>query len=176
MAIFSIAAMGSAASAAGVERIEQAAVLDFTIGYAASANGQHIEEKVPAGETVQRWTRMITTQKFEGIVHRLQPDQLLRNIASGLRTSCPGSRTSSILHMKVSARPAAEMQADCPRNPATGLPETFIIRAVAGAVDMYAVQVAFRHVPSADELKWARTHLDSLRLCVGRTCLVSSKD
>ena len=57
--------------------------------------------------------------------------------------------------------------ADCPRNPQTGLPETFLILAIEGANDMHVAQVAFRRVPSAQDIAWAEAQLESVALCTG---------
>jgi hypothetical protein len=65
-----------------------------------SANGM-IVEWVPQGETVERWTRMVTVQRFAGAAQRLRPRDLLDNMIAGLRTGCPGARTSDIQNLSV---------------------------------------------------------------------------
>ena len=61
--------------------------------------------------------------------------------------------------------PAVTFRVDCPLNPATGRPETFLLRAIAGSTDLHVVQVAYRRLPNAAESEAAQRHRDSVRLC-----------
>ena len=128
------------------------------------ANGMIIE-RVPNGESVERWSRMITVQRFTGAAQGLSPQQLLVNMANGLSTGCPGAQASQIVRLTVSSRPAARFRVDCPRNPGTGLPETFTALAIAGATDLHVAQVAFRRVPSQADDAWAARQISSVALC-----------
>jgi hypothetical protein len=147
------------------EWVAQASVPGFATAFHDEGAGGMITEQVPNGETVERWTRMITVQRFTGAAQRLSPEDLLANMASGLVTSCPGARTSEVFRLTVSGRPAARFRADCPRNPSTRLPETFTALAIAGAGDLHVAQVAFRRVPSAADDAWAERQIASVALC-----------
>ncbi|MGH6658251.1 MAG: hypothetical protein ACREBM_01215, partial [Sphingomicrobium sp.] len=124
----------------------------FVTGFEKANAEQSILERIPKGESVQKWTRMLTSQRFIGRGRSPGPEQLLANIQGLLANSCPGAGTSPIVAMTVSGRPAARMRADCPLNPTTGLPETFFIIAFAGTTDLFAEQVAFRRVPSVSDV------------------------
>ena len=166
MIIAMVAALvASAAQGSAGERLIQADLAGFAEAHRVeSANGM-IVEWVPRGESVERWTRMVTHQRFAGAALRLRPHDLLDNMIAGLRTGCPGARTSEVTRFTVSGRPAARFRADCPLNPSTRMPETFTALAIAGEADMHVAQVAFRRVPSASDDSWAETQLRSVRLC-----------
>lgn len=137
----------------------------FMIGFSDGNARGAIIEQVPQDETVDKWTRMVTTQRFSGVAERAKPLDYLGIIARALPQSCPGGRTSAPHEMTVSGRPAAEMRADCPSNPETHLPETFVMLAIAGPRDMHVKQVAFRYVPSPEDMTWAETYLSSVGFC-----------
>ena len=161
-----IAAMLSLAAQAGAgEWIAQAELPGFVVGHRLEGANGMIVERVPTGESVQRWTRMVTVQRFTGVAERMRPEDLLANMTRGLATGCPGARAGEVTSLQVSGRPAARFRVDCPRNPATGLPETFVAQAIAGESDMHVAQVAFRRVPSAEDAAWAGRQIESVVLC-----------
>jgi hypothetical protein len=137
----------------------------FVVGFDKANAEQAIVERVPTGESVERWTRMLTSQRFVGRARDPGPRQLLANIQNLMKNGCPGGSTTQIVDLTVSGRPAARMRSDCPRNPQTGLPETFFILAFAGKNDLFAEQVAFRRVPTAADVAFATKELQGVRLC-----------
>ena len=155
----------SLSAAAPSEWSGRTAAAGFVIGFEKANADQSILERIPKGESVQQWTRMLTSQRFNGRARDPGPEQLLVNIRGLLAHSCPGATTSPIVAMTVSGRPAARMRADCPLNGQTGLPETFFIIAFAGISDLFAEQVAFRHVPSDADVMFAMKDLQQVRWC-----------
>jgi hypothetical protein len=149
------------------ERVALAPLPGFTLAFREEGDGNLIEERIPLGETVQRWTRMVTIQRFAGVVQRADAATYLGIIRNNLPRSCPGGTTSAISALIVSGHRAARLRADCPRNPQTGLPETFEIVAIEGASDIHVAQVAFRRVPSAADLAWSDRQLAGVALCTG---------
>lgn len=145
------------------ESLAQAPLPGLVIGYRAAQDGDSIVEWIPQGETVQMWTRMVTVQRFAGIGQRLQfwADTFASNIAQ----ACPGAVIGRPAYSQTQGRRQVELRADCPRNPQTGQPETFMLRAISGATDLHSVQVAYRHVPNAEETQWAQRQLASATLC-----------
>lgn len=140
-------------------------VSGFKLGYEADTAEMSIREYVPEGESVQDWTRMITDQRFTDLNPVFTPEDFARVVGRGLGESCPGAKAGKIARFKVAGRAAAQMQADCPRNPGTGKPETFIILLIAGDRDLHARQVAWRKVPSLQEINWGEEVLAATRLC-----------
>jgi hypothetical protein len=151
------------------EWIVQAEVPGFVEAHRVESPAGMIVELIPQGETVDRWSRMVLVQRFTGVAERLRPQQLLDNIAQGLASGCPGAVTTPVETVQLSGRPAARMRADCPRNPGTGLPETFFALAIAGASDMHVAQVAFRRVPSRADTDWATRQMNSVLLCTAQS-------
>ena len=148
------------------EWIGQAALPDLVVGFQRAAEGSLIVERIPPGETVERWSRMVTTQRFAGVIARGGSlEEWHDYMAGALARDCQRSRSSEPARLTVAGRPAIEFRGDCPLNPATGQPETYFIRAIEGPADLHVAQVAFRHVPSAAEAEWARAHLASVTLC-----------
>lgn len=151
--------------AASGERIVQQRLDGFVSGHRQNLAEASIEEFVPQGETVQRWTRMVTVMRFNGIAARIPPLEYARVFVGGLPASCPGAEVSPPEAIQIGGRPAARTWARCPRVQTTGLPETFYMLAIAGAADMHVVQVAFRRVPTPEDLDFAARQLESVRLC-----------
>lgn len=161
-------AVGAAAGAqaAGQERLAAPALPGFVVGYSAANARQSIREEVPRGETAQAWTRMVTTQRFAGTARGATPEIYARNTMAGIPRACPGARVSPVTSLRVSGRPAAQFQVDCPRS-AGGRPETFILLAVAGpGGDMHVKQVAWRGGVTPQGLAWGRNFLAGVALCV----------
>jgi hypothetical protein len=157
--------LGTAAAAQAAEWSGRPAAPGFIVGFDKANAEQAIVERVPAGETVERWTRMLTSQRFVGRALDPGPRQLLVNMQGLMKTACPDGSTSEIVVMTVSGRPAARMRSDCPLNPQTGLPESYFIVAFAGTNDLFAEQVAFRRVPTEADLSFASKDLQQVRWC-----------
>jgi hypothetical protein len=139
----------------------------FIVGNAQSNAQMAITEEVPAGETVDRWTRMITSQFFAGLSKRTTPHAFLDGLKTGLAEGCGGAKTSAIDDSAFGEHPAARMRADCPLNPKTGQPESFWILVVAGPENFHVRQVAFRKVPDAADAAWATRLLMNAKWCAG---------
>ena len=147
-------------AALAIESLARPPVQGFVVGYQVARNGNLIIEQVPAGENVDRWTRMVTTQRFAGVAQRADANGFLQTMIDGLSGACPGAR---VTYRRPGAK-LAQMRVDCPRNPATGLPETFFAKAMNGPSDMHVAQVAFRRVPTAADVAWAEKYLGGVTL------------
>ena len=168
------ASFGLCAWPAAAERLAEQAVPGFVVGYEDANAQQTIREEVPSGETVQDWTRMVTTQRFPGAASRVSPAAFFETVSSNLARACPGATTSEVVTTTRSGHVAAQMRADCPRLAQTGKPETFIMLIVVGAEDLHVKQVAYRRVPTAGDIRWGEEILAAAALCEtgesGRGC------
>jgi len=153
------------AIAAPAEWSMRVPVPGFVVGFDRANNEQSIVERVPKGETVENWTRMLTSQSFAGRGQDPGPRGMLTNMQGLMKEACPDGGTTAIVTMTVSGQPAARMRADCPLNSQTGLPETYFIVAFAGSRDLFAEQVAFRHVPTPADVAFATQVLQQVALC-----------
>ena len=157
------ALVSTAALAAGGERLASPAVPGFVAGYAAANDEQSIREEVPRGETVQAWTRMITTQRFTGVAARVSPAAYVATIRVQLDQSCPGASASPILRLTIGGHAAARFRADCPDS--GGQPESFLLLAIAGRSDMHVKQAAVRGATTPASLTWGERLLAATVLC-----------
>lgn len=144
-------------------RLSPAALPGFVLGYENNDATMDFAEWVPTGETVQAWTRMVTMIRLDSL--RVTPQRFNQMMTEGLAKSCPGATVSDVSTADIDGRPATRFRGDCPRNPATGKPEVLFHLAIAGTNDLHIRQVAFRHVPSADEVRWAEGILGATRWC-----------
>jgi hypothetical protein len=153
------------AAPAAADQISSPALPGFVVGHEAANDEQAIREEVPAGETVQAWTRMVTTQRFGGAATRVTPVDFLANMVTNLQGACPGASNSRVITGTRGGRPTAQMRAFCPLFSRTGQPEAFIILAIAGAEDLHVKQVAFRRVPTAADIAWGEGVLAAVEYC-----------
>lgn len=147
------------------ERLVSPALPSFVSGYEAGNSAQTIREEVPRGQTVENWTKMVTTQKFTGLAARATPVQYAQNILGGLFRACPGAKASPIKSLTVAGRPAVRFEVSCPSGTG-GQKESFILLAIAGKADMHVKQVAFRGALTAPDLAWGRKYFDAVVLCL----------
>ncbi|WP_300975200.1 hypothetical protein [Sphingomonas sp. LHG3406-1] len=150
----------AAALAVSPESLVRPPLDGFIVGNEQSAGPMSLKEEVPAGETVQQWTRMVTTQRLGGLAGRLSASDFLERLAAMATGSCPGATAGTVTE----TGGAATVRLDCPRNPTTGLPETFIAKAMMGASDLYIVQIAWRRVPTSQDIGWSETYLGKVSL------------
>ncbi len=161
--LFSGAAL--AQSAAPHERLEGPTLPEYVVGFRGANAEQAIREEVPRGETVQRWTRMVTTQWFAGVSSKITAADFAALMVRDFPRSCPGGKVSAPQELTVSGRPAAQVRADCPLLRSTNRPETFIMLVVSGEADLLVRQVAFRSVPTAEDIEWADAVLGGTVWC-----------
>lgn len=147
-------------AAFALEALAQPALPGFIVGYEVARNGNSMREQIPAGETVQKWTRMITMQRFAGVGRKADGNAFLQLMIDGLQRGCPGAK---VIYRRASER-IGQVRVDCPLNPETSLPETFFAKALPGAADMHIAQVAFRRVPTPADVAWAEHYLASVKL------------
>ena len=132
----------------------------FVTGYQAAKNGSSMIEQVRKGETIDRWTTMVTTQRFANLARKTTAVRFLTELGQNAEGSCAGARASAVRQVGT----ASEMRLDCPLNPQTGQPETFIALAIMGKSDLHIVQVAWRLAPSAGDVAWGENYLRGVSL------------
>jgi hypothetical protein len=142
-----------------------------------NANGaNYIREAVLKGETVERWTEMITLTSVKGLAGnpKVSPESFAGSIAGGFKAACPDSFTAKGFGAtKFGDQGAYVAVASCGRieSSADKHSETALVVSVKGSADYYTLQWAERG-PAAgksavDEAKWqARLRqLQPIRLC-----------
>lgn len=165
LAFLAVVIAGSGPGVAGDGYFVSPELPGFATGYQAGNADAAISEQVPEGESVEHWSRMVTTQRFTGLAGEVSASRYAEAVIGGLAQGCPGAKATPITNLRIDGRLAARFRADCPRNPQTGLPEVFWFVAVPGPRDMHVKQVAFRRLPDAADAAWAEQFLAALRWC-----------
>lgn len=135
----------------------------FTVANKAAGAGETIEERVPEGETVDRWSKMITVQRFSGLA-RFGPHVFLERLGALIVQACPGAEASPIADSQVEGHATAEIRVDCPLNSGTGKPEAIFARALQGESDVHVVQYAYRAKADTKKAVAAKAYLSAVRL------------
>jgi hypothetical protein len=150
---------------------------DFAIAFESAKGADYIQNHVLKGETVEKWTQMIslTGIKGEAADPRHTPAAVLQVIANaGFRDKCPDSFVWKALgKMDVSGHEGYVALLGCGTFPAeTPYSEIAIIIAARGAKDIYTIQwaergAATRQPPVLDESRWKARfqQLLPIRIC-----------
>lgn len=121
--------------------------INFVEGHQQATTKQYILELIPKGESVQKWTQMITLTGTKDVASRITPKDYLGGIASGFKKSCPSTfSAASIGEFKVSGYPAFAAIVSCGSNKDIPEAETALIYTVVGKEDAYTFQWA-EHIP-----------------------------
>lgn len=158
-----VLAAGATANSDG--RLSPLQAPGFAVGFEQANPRGEITERVPTGETVERWTAMLTEQRFTGLAAQATPRAYASNVLNAVPGFCPGGKAGITREFSVSQRPALTLRVDCPRNPQTGLAETTLMLIVAGPRDMHVRQVAWRRKASAADLAFGQQVFDATRWC-----------
>jgi len=134
-----------------------------TVAHQAAQAGA-IEQRVPRGETVQQWTRMVTLLEINSAV---PAETYLTDFTTHMAAICPGARSAPRFKSTLAGRRMIEGRLDCPRNTETGQPETFLYRIYQGEGRLHVLQIAFRSVPTDAQIAWARKQLSDATICGG---------
>lgn len=126
----------------------------FVPGHSQRLGDQQIVEFVPRGQTVQRYTKLVTLTSF-----RTRPgvtgDQLLRAFVQRYGAGCPRAQVRA-LDLGAGNRGA---RIDCPRHPKTGRPETNFVRVVPAYPATAIVSYMTTYLAMPSEAAFARDFL-----------------
>jgi len=120
-------------------------------------HGEHyLREYVPAGQSVDGWSRMITIRGFRNLASKpaVTPQSYAGSIAAGFQRACQPSYSAQVIDEgQVDGADMVAFVASCGISPKSGnRSETALIIALKGSSDYYAVQWAERGEPSATPL------------------------
>lgn len=143
-----------------------------------NVNGpQYMQEWVPEGETVKKWTEMITLTGAKDLSGNpnATPQLLANRIAGGFKKDCPESFNAIGLGaIKLSGHDAFAAILSCGIALPTGSPysESMLLIVIKGEKDFYTIQWAERGEASStpmklDDAKWATrlNKLSPIKLC-----------
>ena len=148
----------------------------FKHAHANDTGSYYIQESVLAGETVEKWSQMITVTGSKGLASNanVTPQRVIENVAAGFQRACPGSfRAVAVGTLKVSGHDAFTAFVACGAvQSGVARSESALLVAVKGTTDYYTIQWAERgaraeQAPVFDGDKWlARLkQLYPLKLC-----------
>ena len=136
----------------------------FVLGHEAADDTGVLREFVPAGESVQAWSQMMTVRIFrEG--GGVSPVAWHNGLVQELLAVCPGATAEEITGGVEQGTEFHLILAGCPESPVTGGEEWFMSKTMAGRDAIYNVQGAWRG-PATDALVtgWA-AHLRTILVC-----------
>lgn len=136
----------------------------FKSGHDAAQDQQEIHELIPANETVEEWSSMVTLQIFHGIAD-IDPNLFAGQLAGNWTAACAGSAVRKLTDGYVNGFKFTLWTYTCPLNPQTGKPETMYLKGIAGSDAFYSVQYAFRDVPTDERETTALTYLVAASAC-----------
>ena len=139
----------------------------FKLGFKDSKNGMNMQEFIPAAETVQNWTEMVTVQVFLSRKD-LEPSQFLALMQKQWAEACKGSTLTQVASGKVNGYESATVLLRCPLLASTGKPETTVLKAIKGNDSFYVVQRAVRSVPTLGRLEAMEKYIQSVSICDSR--------
>jgi hypothetical protein len=137
----------------------------------------YMREQVPEGETIDRWTRMIslTATRDLGANPNATPQAMLARMTQGFQRNCPDTFSSAAPGAQtVDGHEAYEVIARCGRVKAGNdtFSESAIMLAIRGSADLYTLQWTERGAQSArppaiDTAYWTRqlARLQPIKLC-----------
>ena len=131
----------------------------FEIAFEEAKGSNYIQESVLAGETVKKWSQMITVTGHKGLALNpaVSPKVLAEMVSNGFRNVCPDSFNSVVSgDTKIDGHDAFVTLASCGTNPTQRQSESTLIIALKGEKDIYTIQWAERGPASDKPLKFAQ--------------------
>jgi hypothetical protein len=149
----------------------------FKFSYEDAKNVQYIQESVLEGETVNKWSQMISVTGTKGLAanSNVTPQELAGRIATGFKRACPDTFSAKGLgSLKISGQDAFVAWVGCGvAQPAGGQhSESALVLALKGGENYYTIQWAERGPASNtpivfDEAKWTSRfkQLNPIEIC-----------
>jgi hypothetical protein len=158
-----LASLGPAQLVHAQSRIVVPPVDGYFVAYEAANTSQGIREAIPGGETLESWSRMITTQWFyENAATPMEFATWMHNSVSANCTTTSMSEPNELTHQGL---PAASFSATCRRPPERGGVETFYLMAVRAPDGLLVVQMAFKSEATRENVRMAVDLLRSAVIC-----------
>jgi hypothetical protein len=163
MLICCAAALSHAQSLLDAENLLFSPPKDFKIGFQSNRDNRLMTEWVPTAETVEDWTQMLTVQIYRGAA--VDSATFLQGVGKRYMDTCPGTTAKGIFTGQVNGYVVSMLVLKCPKNPATGKPETTAFRVIKGNDALYSVQRAWRAVPSDQDVDDVMHALAKVTVC-----------
>jgi hypothetical protein len=165
-ALIALAVMTAATAASAQladENLLVAVPPGYKVGYRVERGNMVMNEMVPAGQTVENWTEMVTVQIFHGV--KAPPEKFRDTLRKNWVAACPGGSGADVTSATENGYPVLIWLLDCPKNPQSGKPEITWFKAIAGNDSFYLVQKAFKFEPDKAQLDRWMAYLKSVSVC-----------
>jgi hypothetical protein len=136
---------------------------DFKVGFQSSHDNRMMTEFVPAAETAEDWTQMLTVQIYRGAT--TDAATFLQGVGKRYMDACAGTTAKGIFTGQVNGYVVSMLVLKCPTNPSTGKPETTAFRVIKGKDALYSVQRAWRSIPLDRDLDEVMHGLAKVTVC-----------
>lgn len=149
----------------------------FTAAFEDAKDNKYIQESVLTGETVQKWSQMVTLTGAKNLAATpdLTPERFAGTMAGGFKRVCPESYSAAGLgEAKLGKHDAFAAVIGCGTvgAPGEGYSETMLVLVIKGEKDYYTLQWAERGKASKtpipfDSAKWSERlkRLAPIKLC-----------
>ena len=164
-----LAALSASAARADLENenLLVTAPPGYKVGFSDKKPDMLMTEFVPAKETVEKWTEMVTVQVFFGL--KVTPQQFMDDMGKRWRAACPDAEEAqTVAEAPENGYPTLVWLLSCPKNPGTGKPEITWFKAVEGNDSFYLVQKAFKFEPSKEQITRWMGYLRKVSVCDSR--------
>ena len=164
-----LAALSASAARADLENenLLVTAPPGYKVGFSDKKPNMLMTEFVPAKETVENWTEMVTVQVFFGL--KATPQQFMDDMGERWRAACPEAEEAhTVADAPENGYPTLVWLLSCPKNPGTGKPEITWFKAVQGNDSFYLVQKAFKFEPSKEQITRWMGYLRKVSVCDSR--------
>lgn len=139
----------------------------YKVGFSTKKNNMVMTEMVPAAETVEGWTEMVTVQIFLG-TKDTSPGQFKTRMEGMWRNACANASSQPVADAADNGYPASVWLMSCPLNAKTGKPEITWFKAIQGNDSFYVVQKAFKFEPSNEQVMTWTGYLKKVSVCDSR--------
>jgi hypothetical protein len=144
----------------------------WKIGWGKNDETLQMTELVPAAETVENWTQMVTVQIFKGRTD-LNPKTFSESMAGLFQRGCDKVGAGKIGQRTVNGYASAQILIACTREAQSGRGSLTVVRSFAGNDSFYVVQMAWRTDPfaldampiSREQFKEGLSHLNKVVVC-----------
>jgi hypothetical protein len=144
----------------------------WKVGWGKNDKSLQMTELVPAAETVENWTQMVTVQIFKGRTD-LHPKTFSESMAGLFQRGCDKVGTGKVGQRTVNGYASAQILIACTREAQSGRGSLTVVRSFAGNDSFYVVQMAWRTDPfaldampiSREQFMQGLAHLDGAVVC-----------
>ena len=164
LAIVAAVAFSAPADALQAENLLITKPGSYSVGFHNKSARQVMTEYVPAGETVENWTEMVTVQVFLNM-RGVSPVQYRKRMEKMWGEACPGSQVKNARDGDVNGYPTMTWALRCPHHARTGKPEYTWMKAVQGRDSFYLVQKAYKFEPTDAQIESWEKFFDDVRVC-----------